>query len=458
MIEHVYVHGIIPVFETIVKRRKTFQYWRELERSQWWSEERLRELQCNRLRDMLAYCQEHSPYYKSLWERGGFHSSQVRDLSDFQDWPITSRESMRDRAADICTPMESTKFVRKSTGGSTGQPLGLRIDVAANERRSGSTFRGYAWAGASPGTRQTHLWGATLGKQSRLRVWKEHLYSRLLYRRDYVNSFDVHEQDTPALVRRINGYRPQVLVAFTNPLYQLARSVETQGLQVFSPKAIVVGAEKIYQHQRALIERVFGAPVFETYGSREFSLIGAECELHEGLHLTMENLLVEIVDDDGTPTAVGEEGNILVTDLFNRAMPFIRYAIGDRAVAGFETCRCGRGLPLLRKVSGRQLDILFTVDGRRLPGEFFPHLLKDYSAVRQFQVVQRELDMIELKLVVDRPWSIASRESLRNEIQQSIGRATRLEMVDVPGIPLTAAGKFRVVVGYRPGSRSVASI
>src|SRR2546423_8189267 len=96
-----------------------------------------------------------------------------------------------------------------------------------------------------------------------------------------------------------------------------------------SPKSILVGAEKLHPFQRELIERVFGAPVFETYGSREFMLIGAECDRHDGLHLTAEQLLVEVLEDDGSPTPQGEEGNVVVTDLYNYGMPFIRYATGD---------------------------------------------------------------------------------------------------------------------------------
>jgi phenylacetate-CoA ligase len=171
----------------------------------------------------------------------------------------------------------------------------------------------------------------------------------------------------------------------------------------------------------------------------------------------MENLLVEIVDEAGGPTPSGEEGDIVITDLFNVAMPFVRYAIGDRARAGFGSCPCGRGLPLMHEVAGRQMDILVTTDGRRLPGAFFPHLLKDYAAVRQFQVVQRDRDLVELKLVVDDRWEQGARESLRREVQQAVGGTTRLVIHEVDQIPLTAAGKMRVVIAHPHVPTSVRS-
>ncbi|MEZ6150013.1 MAG: hypothetical protein R3C09_07810 [Pirellulaceae bacterium] len=455
MIEWLYRQCIIPGFESGLKRRKTMRYLQELEHSQWWTRQQLEELQFQRLRSMLEHCYQHSRYFNRLWDAGGLHPSHLQSLSDFTRWPITSRETMRDCAKEIRTSLPGTGCVRKRTGGSSGMPLEFLIDLAANERRIASSLRGYAWAGASPGTRQTHLWGMTLGAQSRMRSWKEHIYNRYLYRRDFINSFDVHEKETTSLVARINRYDPKIIVAYTTPLYCLARDIDQLGLKVAPPAAIIVGAEKLHDYQRKLIERVFAAPVFETYGSREFSLIGAECGRHQGLHLTMENLLIEVVDQDGTPTPAGQEGNIVVTDLFNVAMPFMRYAIGDRAIAGLEACPCGRGLPLLRKISGRQLDVLITADGHRLAGEYFPHILKDYSAVRQFQVTQRQRDLIEMKFVVDRPWGDESRETLRRAIQKSIGKSTTLLMSEVPSIPLTPAGKLRVVVGHEAHENSV---
>jgi phenylacetate-CoA ligase len=265
-------------------------------------------------------------------------------------------------------------------------------------------------------------------------------------RQQVISCFEFTPDQMRRHVERWNAYRPEVVVAYTNPLYELARFVDAERLSLRPPRSIIVGAEKLHDFQRAELERVFRAPVFETYGSREFMLIGAECERHEGLHLSQENLLVEILDDDGQPTPPGEEGNVVITDLFNYGLPFVRYVNGDRALAGFSTCSCGRGLPLLRKVTGRQLDTLDTPDGRKIPGEFFPHLLKDYPAIRRFQVVQESLDEIVIKLVVDGGFTLVEREQLLAEIRRTTGPATTVRLTPVDHIPLTKAGKHRVVV------------
>ncbi len=203
--------------------------------------------------------------------------------------------------------------------------------------------------------------------------------------------------------------RPDVIVAYTGALYAFALMLEARGWQPWSPAAVVVGAEKLHGFQREAIERVFKAPVFETYGSREFMLLGAECPEHDGLHLTAENQLIEILDDHGQPVAPGQEGNVVVTDLTNFGMPFIRYANGDLAIA--ETggnCRCGRGLGRLHSITGRRLDVLSTPDGHRLPGEFFPHMFKELPGVRRFQVVQDVPEAITVRIVA-REWTPAER-------------------------------------------------
>ena len=448
MITHAYRHLIIRGFESLLKRRRTFQFWRELEESQWWSREQLEALQLQRLRRLIDYCFVHSTYYRELWHARGLALRQLHSLDDFRQWPVTQRPVMQDHADRIRSDAQDLQVVAKATGGSSGVPLRFVIDREASDRRMGAACRGYGWAGAAPGTRQTHLWGVTLGNSSRLRRWKEHLYSRYLYRKDVLNVFELSDESIPQFLARIHRFQPEVLVAYANPLYMFARTIEERSLRAYHPKALVVGSERLHDFQRELIERVFAAPVFETYGSREFTLIGAECERHTGLHLTMENLLVEVVDEVGNPAPPGEEGDVVITDLFNVAMPFVRYAIGDRARAGFEACPCGRGLPVLQEVTGRQMDILVTTDGRRLPGIFFPHLLKDYAAIRQFQVVQRERDLVELKLVVDGRWGHEARESLRKEVQDAVGEATRLLIHEVDEIPLTPAGKRHIVVGH----------
>jgi phenylacetate-CoA ligase len=445
MLRSLYAKLLIPAFESGIKRRRTFSYWRQLEASQWLPRHQLEEMQIAGLRRLLVYAAANCAYYRDQWTTLGLDPRSITSREDFERWPTIDRDAIREHRLGMRSTAPDMKLISKATGGSSGVPLQFDLSHDSHDRRMAAWHRGYAWAGAGPGTKQLYFWGVALGGQSSLARYKDLLYQSL-YRRKVVSSFDLSDERVPEYLRQINRHRPEVIVAYTNPLYCLAQAFSERRLQPWSPRSIVVGAEKLHSFQRALIEEVFQSPVYETYGSREFMLIGGECDRHAGFHLTMENLLIEVLDDDGRPTPPGEEGNLVITDLHNYGMPFIRYVNGDRAIAGWADCNCGRGLPLLQKVVGRTLDLLETPDGRHIPGEFFPHLLKEFPSVRRFQVVQEVPDRIELRLVLRGAWGDAEQQRLNREVRRVVGPAMGFEIAVVNDIPLTPAGKLSVVV------------
>lgn len=438
-----YRHVLFPLFEGAVKGRRTVEHLRQFEESQWWPLDRHHAAQLQALQKLVRHAWDNCPYYHHEWEQRGLYPSRLQSFTDLHAWPLTRRDTIRQHRASMRTTARC-QLISKSTGGSSGEPLHFDLDIGSHSRRTALMHRAYSWAGGAPGTKQLFIWGGPLKFLPAHLRWKQRLHASI-ERKKIVNCFEF----TPELMQRhtetLNSFRPDVIVAYTNPVYEFARFIDEHGLKCFSPRGIIVGAEKLHGFQRELIERVFQSPVFETYGARETMLIGAECDRHGGLHLSMENLYVEILNDDGTPTPEGAEGNVVVTDLFNYGMPFIRYVNGDRAVAGWKKCTCGRELPLLTQVTGRRLDTLTTPDGRKVPGEFFPHLLKEFPSVRRFQVIQKQPETITLKLVA--PGFPQDHERrLLDAIHSCTGDAVRIELQLVDDIPLTSSGKHKVVV------------
>jgi phenylacetate-CoA ligase len=445
--QQIYERLYFPFFESKVKRRNTASLYFDAVRSQWLSRDQLMADQLIKLKALLLHAQDHCPYYSGLFREHGFHPEEITTAADLQRLPLLNKEKIRANYDSLLSTKHRQTLWQKSTGGSTGEPLHFAYTKQSYEWRVAMSKRGYAWAGALPGSKQAYIWGDALGSVSHLKKIKENLH-HFVDRQMYFNSFDFDEKAMRRCAESLNAFQPSVLIGYTNPLYNLARFIGDRGKVRVNLKGIICAAETVHPFQREIIERVFGAKAFNTYGSREFMLIASECEEHQGLHINSENLVVEVIREDGSPAGDGETGKIVITDLHNFGMPFIRYEIGDLGVATSRSCACGRGLPLLLDVVGRSLDMIRTPEGKVVPGEFFPHLMKDFPAVARFQVVQERLDTLVVTVVPGPGFGFETSERINSEIRKVIGATVKVEYRVVASIPLTATGKYRVAVSH----------
>ena len=448
---HRYV--LVPAFETLLKRRRTFAVWRDLERSQWHTPDVIAARQLAQLQRLLMHAYESSPYYAGRWGRIGLDPRELRQLNDFARWPIVTPAELRRHRDSIRSQAPGLRFYAKSTSGSTGIPLTIEYDKGSLEHRMAAWFRAYAWAGAAPGVKQFYYWNVPIIRRSITSRTKDALH-HWLYRRQVTSCMNFRSEDAERILWEYERARCPVIVSFSRPLYELCRVLRDRGLRPTPPQAIVVGAEKLYPFQRALIEDTFGAPVFETYGCREFMLVAAQCERRGGLHLTSEHLIVEIVDDSGSPVPPGRPGRVVITDLYNHGAPFIRYDVGDVAIMAEEQCACGRGLPLLREVTGRTLETILTPDHRRVPGEVFVLVLKD-APIDRYQVVQEAADRVVVRVQRDQAWPPEQQSAVLEPLRRVLGDRVALELEVVREIKESTAGKLHVV--SNPWLRSLRS-
>jgi phenylacetate-CoA ligase len=433
-----------PLYEGGIRRRSTLRYITAYERDQWLSPQRIAELQWQRLTALLDYCERHVPYYRRLWKSHGVAVADIRTLKDYERLPILTKHDIRENFEDLKAEPLREQILYKVTGGSTGEPLRFGYTRESNDRRTAVMWRGYAWAGARMGMKTLFLWGGAVGNPSKSHQLKDRIYQAAFARR-MLNSFAMSETTFSDYADAIDRFRPEIIVAYVGPLVRLAQWLIESGRRIHRPQAILGAAEALHEFQRELIERAFGAPAFNTYGCREFMLMASECEHRNGLHVNADHLLLEVLNPAGTAVQ-DEPGEIAVTDLFNYGMPFIRYVNGDLGTTQVGTCACGRGLPLLRRVDGRKLDAIRTRDGRILPGEFFPHMLKDVRGVRRFQVVQRTLDRIDLSIVRSDGFDQSAVDYILRETAKVLGDKVTVNLVYVDAIPLGANGKFRVTL------------
>lgn len=430
---------LLPSYDA-VNRRKCSQHREFLEKSQWWPAERLRDFQWQELQRLLKHAFETVPFYQKKYKEHGISLGDIRNWEDFSRVPTLTKKEIQLHGAELCSMAWQGRLLPEATGGSSGVPTRFFITVESYDWRSAATQRAYRWSGCSLGERTLHLWGSPIGYRSFWRVSKDKLFYS--FRRELViNTFHQSDQFWADTWQRSAQFRPRFLVGYVSSLEQFVSYGRQHGLKLPELRAVLAAAEPVYDGFRRLVESTLQVPLFNTYGSREFMSIGAECERHQGLHVNGENILLQTKNADEGPS------EFLVTDLHNYGMPFIRYEIGDVGTLDFEVCPCGRGLPKISSIEGRTLDLLRGKDGRIVPGIFFPHLLKDIPEVSEFQVEQKCIDEIVVRMVVARPLSTKSRELLQDETVKVFGNTARLELQEVHSIVRRTSGKRRVTIG-----------
>ena len=430
--------------------RPTLARLRYLEHTQWLSRDELAGRQMGSLRRLLWHAFDHVPYYRRAFRDVKVTPKDIRSTDDIRRLPLLSRASVRVSLHERTSLAPPFPTIRKTTSGSTGTPITIAYDQESEHWRQGVKWRGYGWARFRPGDRVMHYWGppqvrAPLSKRAKIKV------DRLVRRELYV---DCVAQDEVGLMRSVNAIRqfqPTAIVTYAQAGGNLARFINARGVRDWDTIPVICTAEQLYPHDRVEIEQAFGSEVYNSYGGRETMLLAMECEAHEGLHISMENILLEVLvtEPDGTQRAArpGETGEVVVTDLHNFGAPMIRYSNGDLAkVMSDGYCACGRALPRLSAVEGRKADTLIDGYGGQVHGMIFPVLMLPLAdAVQQYQAIQRKDRSLTVKIVPTQRFDEWARRMILESLERAIrGIPIAVEITD--NIPATTSGKRRPVI------------
>ena len=438
--ERLFTSLLLPAYDR-VRGRRYVERRRFLDSSQWWSRDRVLDFQWTALKTLLAHAFTSVPYLARKYRAAGIALDDIRCWDDVRLLPPLTRTEVNTHGPELCSTAFTGALLPHATGGSTGAPTRFFRTYESYDWRTATKDRAYSWTGWRAGQRALYLWGAPLGRVTRGQRWKARLHETV-QRQLIVNTFSQDDRLWDDVYARARRFRPTLVVGYVSSLDAFAAFLSRTGRTLPGVTGAIAAAEPLFDVARRRIETGLGVGVFNTYGSREFMSIAAECECRDGLHIQAENLIVETrqAADDGP-------SEILVTDLHNYGMPFVRYAIGDMGVVKNEACRCGRGLPLLRRLEGRVLDTLRTADGRTVPGEFFPHLLKDIPELAHYRVEQQAIDRLVISAVLNGPLSDRSQSLVRREVTRVFGAGTTCEVRPVTHIPPLPSGKRRVIVG-----------
>lgn len=445
--EKMFRNVLFPAYDGLLRRRGTLGYLEEYERNQWLAPQQIADIRWKKLKHLLDHCWREVPYYRAQWKALGLHPDDIRTPDHFSQLPVLTKHDVRVHFEALKADNWRDRLYYKATSGSTGEPFRFGYTRESNDRRFAVMWRGYGWAGSRMGRRTLYLWAGVASGMS-FGAIKQRLNSRV-YNRKTLNSFAMSESTMAQFADAIDRWRPEIIVGYVGPLVQLAEWVLATGRKLHRPESILGAAEALHDFQRETLERAFGCPAYNTYGCREFMLIASECEHRKGLHVNADHLLVEISKPVGM-SGRAETGELVITDLHNEGMPFIRYATGDLATPTDRICPCGRGLPLLERVEGRKLDAIRTPDGHLLPGEFFPYMLNDVAWIKRFRIVQSSLDCVDVTLVPNKPVDAAMQECVRQQIGAVLGDQIQIRIHVVDDLPVSANGKFRVTISELP--------
>lgn len=422
--------------------RKVEKHYLALNETQWLSSEALGELQDEKLRRLIRHAYRNAPFYRQRMIEAGLRPEDIRGRADLHKLPFLTKDDVREnlyfdiRAENI----DHRDVLRITTSGSTGRPFVCFADREQLEFRWAATLRAQEWTGYVFGDPCVRLWHQTLGMSAKQAFMEKS--DAAFCNRLFVPIFEQKVDGLDRMLEMIEGHRPVLVDGYAEAFDFLARHLSEHGGLSHAPKAVMSSAQSLPQHSREVIERAFGCRVFDKYGSREFSGIAYECEAHAGHHVVSEGYIVEILVD-GRPAAPGETGEVVITDLNNYAMPFVRYRIGDLAVAmADEPCTCGRGGPRIGEIHGRVQSIIQGTDGRYVPGTFFPHLLKDYEyAIERFQIVQDAPGAITLRVVRGGRYSDDVLDEVLATIREHLGDDLTIEVSFVEKVEMVRTGK-----------------
>ena len=425
----------------VLSGKNVLEHYHQLKETQWYSEHQMKSFQLKKLKSLLIHCFDNVPFYRNIMEQQNIRPKNAVSLDILEQFPVIDKEVVKDNYNEFIP--ENIKSIKGSkigqTGGTTGGILYTRN--CANTRSS--TWAAYKrfedWMGVQSRDKSLILMGGhVIGNPWKDKV-KNYIYN-LLRNRIVFSPYDTTQENIANIIKALEGNQFELIRSYSQFLFSLAKRLETEK-RSFHVKAITTTAEPLTQEHRVLFEKVFNSQIFDQYGCGEIGGIAFECDHHKGLHITEEKVIVE----------VNKKNELIVTDLDNYSLPFIRYWNADQAIISDDLCTCGRKSKLIKQIMGRTCDHIIGANGEFLHWAFFWHLFFDSAVaekrnLRKFQVVQLTNNKLTIRMVAE-PLSDDEKHLLVSSIQSRVG-ALSIDFSFEDEIENATSGKYRPVINH----------
>ena len=407
---------------------------------QWFSNKKLFSIQHSKLYAMLSHCKMNIPYYKNILNESNIYLEGYL-FKELKKIPTLTKKLIRKNLPNNIVDKKRNIYTIEKTSGSSGEQGEFFLDREAFSKIIAAQTLYWEWAGYSFGKKaiQTGI--------NPERGLKKHLKDKLLLIK-YADAFRI---DSKMVEKNLSSFRSKkevFFIGYPSSIFSYAKFAKELGIRDLSFKAIISLGDKMFPHYRDVIENTFNTEIFDTYGGAEGLMIAGECSEHR-YHILSSHVHVEILDANGNTVPDGELGEVTVTSLDNFLMPLIRYKIGDLAVKSSKKnkCKCGRSLPMIDKIIGRDTDVLFTPKLKVLVVHFFTGIFEHFPEIKQFQVKQSEKGgKIDIQYINGTNFTAEILEKVRNKIYNRAKEEFPLEFYNVPEIASSPSGKPQIIV------------
>lgn len=387
------------------------------------------------LRMMVRHAYQNVKYYRRLFRSLGKKPEDISTVDDLSKLPLLTKHDIQEKYQDfVASSVNKNECITRRTSGSTGIPLTVLFDTNALDFMTSRNLRSFFACGLGPRDKM-----ATISNPHNFSR-KRWFQSFGFFRREWLSIFDSAESN----ITKISKIRPDIIEGIPSTLLFLAEAAQEREAKEINPRLVYTSCELLTPQARKTINSVF-AETYDFYGSVEFGRFAWECPEHIGYHIDIDSVVLEIVRGEEA-VSPGEKGQIVVTGLFNYAMPLIRYRLGDIGTLSNEHCSCGRELPLMKIIYGREDDFLVLPSGRVLPPYFAAGELRYMDGLKKYRIIQEKKDEFEVQVVKGKNFSQKTIIQIKDKLLSSIGEKVKIKVILVDEISIDRSGKLRKVI------------
>lgn len=430
-----------------------YKYYQEYKFNETKSKQKILDLQFNKLKNIINYSYEFVPFYRNLWDEYG-QNIDIKDFADLEKFPLVNKNMMQkallNNSAIAKKYLKSKSLIRLQTTGSSGTPFIFPLNKNAFYEREGVKLAINEWFGYGIEKKRVRLWRGVINKPNlyeRFRAKLNKVYTLCIYDPNEPVATVLNEKRAKYFIRELNKIKPDIIDGYVSALLFLSKYIIEKNIDLsFQPESIVTGAEVLSDEARSKIQVAFKTRVYNRYGGTETSTIAHECieesKNNHYLHIRSDRMYVECIKNG--KSVFDTEGEVTFTDFTNKAMPFIRFQVGDIAIISNKyKSKSNLPFPVIKKIQGRINDYFVLQNGSLISSHLWHNYFRAYELIDEFQVRQKTIDYVIVTYTVNKQYYDNSLfEELKTKVKKALPGCV-VKWKEVNRIPVGPGGKFR---------------